>query len=226
VTPDEAEEYTQSLAQIMGGGWRQVLWAQQQGIPKALGLSTEDWVARLGGYIKLSVPERREAHKELTRPRDEGGAGLTQREAAEVTGADQATVSRDLKPDADASPEPEPEAEPQVNGEPPLKPDADASPEPEAVPRPELSPAEQQAKEDGKAEREEQARQAELQRQRRVATHQLCQHVVAVAQMNGMDIGSRYDPAEVLPGRAITTDILSDARDVLDQLLKMWEEGT
>jgi hypothetical protein len=37
------------------------------GVPKALGLSIEQWVTeRLGGYIKLSIPERREAVKELS----------------------------------------------------------------------------------------------------------------------------------------------------------------
>ena len=41
--------------------------AQRMGVPKALGLSIEQWVTeRLGGYIKLSIPERREAVKELS----------------------------------------------------------------------------------------------------------------------------------------------------------------
>jgi hypothetical protein len=41
----------QSLGQIAAGSWRQIAWAQKQGIPKLLGLSTEDWAKqRLGGY--------------------------------------------------------------------------------------------------------------------------------------------------------------------------------
>lgn len=108
---EDAEEFTQSLGQILGGGWRQIAWADRQGIPAALGLSTEDWVnQRLGGYARVAVSERREASRELTAPLDEGGQGMTQREAAEVLGVDPATVNRDLKPEpvANATPEPEP----------------------------------------------------------------------------------------------------------------------
>jgi phage N-6-adenine-methyltransferase len=94
---EDAEEYTQSLGQIVGGSWRQIAWASRLGIPEALGLSTEDWVQqRLGGYVRLSVSERKEAHKELTAPLEEGGMGMTQQEAAEVTGAKQGTVSKDV----------------------------------------------------------------------------------------------------------------------------------
>ena len=67
ISAEDAEEYTQSLGQIVGGSWRQIAWASRLGIPEALGLSTEDWVQqRLGGYVRLSVSERREAVKELT----------------------------------------------------------------------------------------------------------------------------------------------------------------
>jgi len=53
---DDAEEFTQSLGKIIGGGWRQIAWADRMGIPEALGLSTQDWVERrLGGYVRLSV---------------------------------------------------------------------------------------------------------------------------------------------------------------------------
>jgi hypothetical protein len=35
-------------------------------VPKALGFTTEQWVNdRLGGYVKMSIAERREAVKEL-----------------------------------------------------------------------------------------------------------------------------------------------------------------
>lgn len=87
----DAEEYTQSLGQIMVGSWRQIAWAQRQGIPTALGLSLQEWVQqRLGGYVKLSIDERREAVKELI------ADGASQRQAAQVLGVGEATVRRDL----------------------------------------------------------------------------------------------------------------------------------
>ena len=65
--PADAEEFTQSLGQIFSGSWRQIAWAQKQGIPKALGLTTEQWVRdRLGGYVKMSIEDRREAVAKLT----------------------------------------------------------------------------------------------------------------------------------------------------------------
>jgi phage N-6-adenine-methyltransferase len=100
ISAEDAEEYTQSLGQIVGGSWRQIAWASRLGIPEALGLSTEDWVQqRLGGYVRLSVSERREAVKELTASLDDGGQGMTQREAAEVMGVSPMTVNRDLAPE-------------------------------------------------------------------------------------------------------------------------------
>lgn len=112
MTREDAEEYTQSLGQIVAGSWRQIAWADRQGIPVALGMSTEQWVKeRLGGYIKMAIPERREAVKELTEQ------GMSQREVSAVLGVDQATVSRD----ANASYENEERAQTRED-------DADASP--------------------------------------------------------------------------------------------------
>jgi phage N-6-adenine-methyltransferase len=106
---DDAEEFTQSLGQIIGGGWRQIAWADRMGIPEALGLSTQDWVERrLGGYVRLSVSERREASRELTAPPQDGGQGMTQREAAEVLGVSPFTVNNDLKPEPVRNQTPEP----------------------------------------------------------------------------------------------------------------------
>jgi N6-adenosine-specific RNA methylase IME4 len=103
----DAEEYTEALGQVVAGGWRQVALGRKLGVPDALGISTSEWVeGRLGGYVRLSIEERRTAVEELTAPEANGGHGLSQRQAAEVLGVDQATVNRDR--DANASPAPEP----------------------------------------------------------------------------------------------------------------------
>jgi transcriptional regulator with XRE-family HTH domain len=92
MNPEDAEEYTQALGQVMGGGYRQVLLGQKLGVPRALGLTTEEWVTgRLGGYVRMAIPERRDAVKELAKE------GLSQREIASVLGVTQPTVSSDLR---------------------------------------------------------------------------------------------------------------------------------
>jgi phage N-6-adenine-methyltransferase len=90
VNAADAEEYTQSLEQVVAGGWRLIHWADEQGIPAALGLTLPKWVERIGGYVRLSIPERREAVAELVEE------GLSQREIAEVLGVTHTTVQRDL----------------------------------------------------------------------------------------------------------------------------------
>lgn len=101
MTRDEAEEFTQALGQVFGGGWRLILHAQREGIPDALGLSVPEWVeTRLGGYVRLSLSERREAAKELTSPPEDGGHGMTHREAADVLGVSHPTITRDVNPPA------------------------------------------------------------------------------------------------------------------------------
>src|SRR5215204_762790 len=89
----DAEEYTQSLGQIVSGSWRQIALAERLGVPKALGFSsTRDWVdQRLGGYVKTSIPERREAVVELT------AEGLSQRKIAAVLGVDEGTIRNDVR---------------------------------------------------------------------------------------------------------------------------------
>lgn len=88
----DAEEFTQSLGQIVSGSWRQIALAERMGVPAALGMSTKEWVNnRLGGYIRLSIEERREAVKDLTEE------GFSTREAGEILGVSNATVSTDVK---------------------------------------------------------------------------------------------------------------------------------
>jgi transposase len=98
-TKEEAEQYTQSLGQIVAGSWHQVAWAHDQGIPQALGLSTEDWVReRLGGYVRLSLEERREAISELSQN------GHSLREIAAIIGVSKDTAARAVSnetPDTD-----------------------------------------------------------------------------------------------------------------------------
>lgn len=97
MTPQDAEEYTQALGQVVAGGWRQIALGQRLGVPKALKLSVDEWVKkRLGGYVRLNMDEAKEAFAELA------AQGFKQREIADVTGVDQSTVSRTLN-DANAS---------------------------------------------------------------------------------------------------------------------------
>lgn len=93
--PEHAEEYTQALGQIVAGGWRQIALGERLGVPRALGLTTRQWVEqRLGGYVRLSVEERHGAVKELK------GEGLPNRKIAEVLGVDEKTVRNDAEKSA------------------------------------------------------------------------------------------------------------------------------
>lgn len=97
---DDAEEYTQALGQVLGGGWRQIALAKRLDVPKTLGLTTAQWVNdRLGGYVRLSVDERREAVKQLT------AEGDSQREIADVLGIGLGTVNGDLSNVQNRTPE-------------------------------------------------------------------------------------------------------------------------
>jgi hypothetical protein len=123
---EDAEEYTQALGQVVAGGWRQIALGARLGVPDALGLSTRDWVhQRLGGYVRLSLPERREAVAELTEE------GMSSRQIGEVLGVGKGTVHRDLSGAPSGASEPELEPEPQVV--PAVEPDPapDGAPEPE-----------------------------------------------------------------------------------------------
>jgi len=91
MTRDDAEDYTVALGQVFSGGWRLILHAQKQGIPQALGMTTQDWVRdRLNGYVRMGIDERREAVAELAED------GRSQREIAAVVGVDEKTIRRDI----------------------------------------------------------------------------------------------------------------------------------
>lgn len=88
---DDAEEYTQSLGQIVGGSYRQIVLAKRLGVPDALGMSVEQWVnQRLGGYVKLAADDRRKAVEELA------AEGESTRDIGSVLGVSHTTVERDL----------------------------------------------------------------------------------------------------------------------------------
>lgn len=93
MTPAAAREFTDALGLIHQGGWRLVLHAMKEGVPQALGLTTREWVAELGGYVQLPLEERRPVSRELIEVE-----GLTQREAADVLGVGKGTIQRDVDP--------------------------------------------------------------------------------------------------------------------------------
>jgi len=57
MNPEDAEEYTQGLIQIVAGARRQMEEAARLGVPQALGLSASEWAeTRLGGTPKHRKP--------------------------------------------------------------------------------------------------------------------------------------------------------------------------
>lgn len=99
----DAEEYTQSLAQVGAGWWRQRALGIRLGVHQSLGLSIEEWSERLGGYVRMAIPERREAVAELT------SDGFSQRETAAILGVGVGTVNADLNPVQNRTEDPEPQ---------------------------------------------------------------------------------------------------------------------
>jgi phage N-6-adenine-methyltransferase len=87
----DAEEYTQSLSLTVAGSWRFIALAKRLGVPRALNLSVDEWVKdKLGGHVKRSITERREAALELK------ADGLSNVAIAEVLGVREGTIRNDL----------------------------------------------------------------------------------------------------------------------------------
>lgn len=104
----EANEFIRSIAEAFDGQRATFLALQTQvalglrlGIPKALGITDIEYRDQCyeahGGTIRLSIEKRREAVARLTAPVEDGGEGLSQREAAAVLGVHQGTVHNDLR---------------------------------------------------------------------------------------------------------------------------------
>ena len=90
--PEDAEEYTQALGQVVAGGWRQIALGERLGVPKALRLSVDEWVKkRLGGYVETSLEERTAAYAELK------AQHLSNRKIAKVLGVSRQTVNSEIK---------------------------------------------------------------------------------------------------------------------------------
>lgn len=149
----------------------------------------------------------------------------TQRELAELAGVDQKTVSNWSR-----SPSEESSLADDLGESTPQSTQAPGTAEAEAPP-PSTVPGIEEAGElpparppTGRYRSPATDPAAEEHRQRLVATHQLCEVVVAVAQMRGFDTGWKYDPSMALPGRAVTTEVLADSRQAIDELIKIWDE--
>ena len=88
--PEQAEEFTEALGQVLGGAVRLAEWAPQVGIPEALGLTAEEWAQRkLTGRVKLSIEERRRVVEANPDP--------STRELGEALGVDQKTIVNDRR---------------------------------------------------------------------------------------------------------------------------------
>ena len=96
LSPDDAEEYTQTLEQF-GDGWiRQLALGVKMGVPALLGMSRQQWSDRIGITVR-SATERQRVVIELA------SEELSNRAIADVLGVDEGTVRNDLKPAAENS---------------------------------------------------------------------------------------------------------------------------
>ncbi len=66
------------------------------------------------------------------------------------------------------------------------------------------------------------ADEQEAKRRRRVATELLCEHVVAISQLDGT--AERYDPEMAISGRAVTREVIREAKAALAKVEQTWKE--
>lgn len=87
---EDAEEYTQSLGQIVSGSYRQLLLARKMKVHKALGFNDfQAWVnERLGGYVKYGVEQQTDKVLELK------AEGHNNSEIADALGVRETTIRR------------------------------------------------------------------------------------------------------------------------------------
>ena len=88
---EHAEELLQTAAQHGIASWRQTALMKEMGVHLALSISLEEMVKRsFGGYMKLTLTERRNAVKELE-------STHSVREIAEILGVGKSQVDRDIQ---------------------------------------------------------------------------------------------------------------------------------
>lgn len=87
-----AEELTQAVGQSTSGAWRTIAVLKALGVPKALGLTDEQWLQKyLGTYIQMGVAQRYDAVLAAK------AAGLSNRKIAKAAGVVEGTVRKDLR---------------------------------------------------------------------------------------------------------------------------------
>jgi DNA-binding CsgD family transcriptional regulator len=87
---DEATEYSKNIGQVATGNYGLIDFAiHTLGVPQALGISPDEWIQELGGYVRWNIDQRRQAVKELTE------AGRTSSEIGAVLGIGETTVKED-----------------------------------------------------------------------------------------------------------------------------------
>jgi hypothetical protein len=100
-----AEELTQAVGQSTSGAWRTLAGLKALGVPKALGLTEEEWLKKyLGNYIQLAIAERYDA---VTAAK---AAGLSNRKIAKAAGVDPKTIRKTIKGRGQKSPPKKPNA--------------------------------------------------------------------------------------------------------------------
>lgn len=98
---EEAEEYTKNLGSVTVGNWGLMEMARDTlKVPDALGLTFDEWVQdRLGGFVRRSVEQRREAVRELSGEKTGEGKQAryvrSAKDVAEILGVGEATVKED-----------------------------------------------------------------------------------------------------------------------------------